>query len=148
MKYILIILALMSSLAAASGGPKEVSLTPELAAKLGFHISVKPEGPAIMFELRGQKESPSGCPASRSGTFLLGKNSEELLVHITELPTSKSEPEAIGYFTDSKHTMGVFIDYLCKGEKVLKSVRYTVQSTSDWLITSKGTGRSKTAPVL
>lgn len=148
MKHFLIVLAFMSSLAAASGGPKEVSLTPDLAAKLGFHIKVKQEGPAIMIELKGPKESPSGCPASRSGTFLLGKNSEELLVHITELPTSKSEPEAVGYFTDSSHTMGVFIDYLCKGTKVLKSVRYTVQSTSGWLITSKGTGRSKAAPVL
>lgn len=73
MKHIFIILAFMSSLAAASGGPKEVSLTPELATNLGFHISVTPEGQAIMVELTGPIESPSGCPASRGGTFLLGK---------------------------------------------------------------------------
>lgn len=135
MRFIGIILIFFSSLAFASGGPKEVTLTPELAKTLGFTIEVKPEGPAIMIEMQGPIESPSGCPATRSGSFLLDSNGEELFVYITELPKSNSMPEAVGYYTNKSHKMGVYIDYLCKGAKVLQSIRYSVPSISNWLIT-------------
>ncbi|WP_299496078.1 hypothetical protein [uncultured Shewanella sp.] len=148
MKNVILTLVFLSPIAVGGGLPKEVSLTPALAEELGFSISVTPEGAATMVELKGPRESPSSCLASRSGTFLLDQDGEELLVHITELPKTNSQPEAVGYYTNSTHTMGVFIDYLCKEPKVLQSIRYTVQSTSEWLITSKGTGRSKAAPVL
>jgi hypothetical protein len=126
---------LFSSFSFASGGSKEVTLTPVLAEKLGFSIKVNPEGPAIMIEMQGPTKSPSGCPAKRSGSFLLDSNGEELFVYIAELPVSNSKPEAIGYYTNKSHEMGVFIDYLCKGTKVLKSIRYSVPSTNTWLIT-------------
>ena len=132
MKHIFLILIFISTLALASAGAKEVSLTPDLAKKLGFLINIKPEGNAIMIELKGPKDSPSGCPASRSGVFLLGENGEELLVHITELEKSNVQPEAVGYYTTSENTMGVFIDYLCTGTKVLQSIRYSVQSIGEW----------------
>ncbi|WP_045859102.1 hypothetical protein [Teredinibacter purpureus] len=135
MKFIGIILILFSSFSLASGGPKEVTLTPALAEDMGFSIKVNSEGPAIMIEMQGPMESPSGCPAKRSGTFLLDSNGEELFVYITELPVSNSKPEAIGYYTNKSHEMGVFIDYLCKGTKVLKSIRYTAPSINTWLIT-------------
>nr|WP_299775762.1 hypothetical protein [uncultured Pseudoteredinibacter sp.] len=135
MRFIGITLIMFSFFSFASGGPKEVTLTPELAETLGFNIQVNPEGLAIMIEMEGPLESPSGCPAKRSGSFLLGSNGEELFVYITELPVSNSKPEAIGYYTNKSHEMGVFIDYLCKGTKVLKSIRYSVPSISKWLIT-------------
>ena len=132
MKHIFLLLIIIPTLTLASGGPKEVTLTPELAKKLGFSINVKPEGSAIMIELKGPKNSPSGCPASRSGVFLLGKSGEELLVHITELVKSNTQPEAVGYYTTSENTMGVFIDYLCTGTTVLQSIRYSVPSIKEW----------------
>lgn len=135
MRFIGILLIVVSSFSFASGGPKEVTLTPELVETLGFNIEVNPEGLVTIIEMQGPLESPSGCPAKRSGSFLLDSNGEELFVYITELPVSSSRPEAIGYFTNKSHEMGVFIDYLCKGTKVLKSTRYSVPSISKWLIT-------------
>ena len=135
MKFIGLLLVFISSFSVASGGPKEVTLSPELAEELGFSIKVNPEGPAIMIKMQGPVASPSGCPAKRSGSFLLGSNGEELMVYITELPESDSKPEAIGYYTNKSHEMGVFIDYLCNGTKVLKGIRYSVPSINTWLTT-------------
>tara|TARA_R110001592_G_scaffold362167_1_gene675205 strand:+ start:144 stop:563 length:420 start_codon:yes stop_codon:yes gene_type:complete len=135
MKYLLIVLALVSPALMASGTLKEVSLSPELAEKLGFTIIVKPESAVTMIELIGPNESPSGCAAKRSGSYLLGKEGEELFVYITELPQTDVKPQALGYYSNKEHTMGVFIDYLCSGTQTLKSIRYAVPSISNWLIT-------------
>ncbi len=135
MKFIGLILVIFSSVSFASSGPKEVILTPALADDLGFSIKVNLEGPGIMIEMQGPMESPSGCPAKRSGSFLLDSNGEELFLYITELPVSDSKPETIGYYMNKSHEMGVFIDYLCQGTKVLKSIRYFVPSINAWLIT-------------
>lgn len=139
MKYFLILLLLVSPVLMASSGPKEVTLNPELAKKLGFSIIVTPEAGATMVELKGPLKSPSGCPASRSGSFLLSKEGQELFVYITELPKTEVEPQALGYFSNKEHTMGVFIDYLCSGTQALKSIRYSVPSISNWLITKSST---------
>lgn len=135
MKFIGIMLIMFSSFSLASGGPKEVTLTAALAETLGFSIKVSPEGSAVMVEIQGPMESPAGCPVKRSGSFLLDSNGEEIFVYITELPISNSKAEAIGYYTNKSHEMGVFIDYLCQGTKVLKSIRYSVPSINTWLTT-------------
>ncbi|WP_018016423.1 hypothetical protein [Teredinibacter turnerae] len=132
MKNLLLLLIFIPAFSFASGTLKEVSLSPELAEKLGFSINVKPEGGTVMIELKGPKNGPSGCPVSRSGVFLLGKNGEELLVYITELEKADSPPQAVGYYTSSENSMGVFIDYICTGTKVLQSIRYSVQSIKAW----------------
>lgn len=136
MRYLFLLLVFISSASVASSGPKEVPLTPELAEKLGFSVKVTLEGPATMIELKGPHQSPSGCPASRSGSFLLDSSGEELFVYITELPKADLRPEALGYFTNKKHTMGVFIDYLCSDTRTSQGIRYSVPSISNWLITS------------
>lgn len=135
MKYLLIVLALISPSLTASGGPKEVTLSPELAEKLGFTIIVKPESGTTMIELKGPNKSHSGCAAKRSGSYLLGEQGQELFVYITELPQTDTKPQALGYYSNKGHTMGVFIDYLCSGTQTLKSIRYSVPSISNWLIT-------------
>ena len=132
MKNLLLLIIIIPVFSFASGTLKEVSLSPELAEKLGFSINAKPEGGAVMVELKGPKYSPSGCLASRSGVFLLGKNGEELLVYITELEKEDSPPQAVGYYTSSENTMGVFMDYICTGTNVLQSIRYSVQSIKVW----------------
>jgi hypothetical protein len=134
MRILFFVLVFVSTYSHASGGPEEIPLTQELAKSLGFTVAVKAEGSAIIIELKGPIKNSHGCPASRSGSYLLGSAGEELIVHITELPEAMSQPEAIGYYTNKSHTMGVFIDYLCKNESVLNSARYSVPSISNWLI--------------
>ena len=111
-----------------------MTLTPALAETLGFSIQVNPEGSSIMIKIQGPLESPAGCPARRSGSFLLDSNGEELFVYITELTEYDLKPEAIGYYTNQSHEMGVFINYLCEGAKVLASVRYNVPLINTWLM--------------
>ena len=135
MKYLLIVLALVSPALMAGGVLKQVSLSPELAEILGFTIIVKPESGTTMIELKGPNESPSGCAAKRSGSYFLGQEGQELFVYITELPQTDTKPQALGYYSNKDHTMGVFIDYLCSGALALKSIRYSVPSISNWLIT-------------
>lgn len=146
MRYLSLFLAFYTSMSFASGGPTAVDLTPELAENLGFNISVTQEGATTKVKMKGPSNSPSGCPASRSGSFLLDAKKEDLFIYITEL--AHITPESVGYYTNPEHTMGVFIDYLCSGEQVSKSIRYTVPSTSDWLKKSKSIGRNKVAPIL
>jgi hypothetical protein len=129
------ILLLFSAHAVASSGPEIVELTQSSAKELGFTVLVKLEGPSTQLRLKGPIKSIDSCPASRSGTFLLDAKGEELMVHIIELPLSQEQPEALGYYINKSHTMGVFIDYLCSQGGVAKSKRYTVPSISNWLIT-------------
>ncbi|WP_339075292.1 hypothetical protein [Teredinibacter turnerae] len=132
MKNLILLLIFIPAFCFATGTLKEVFLSHVLADKLGFSVNLKPEGSAVVIKLKGPTNSPSGCPASRSGVFLLGKNGEELLVYITELEKANSTPKAVGYYTSSEHTMGVFIDYICTGTKTFQSIRYSVQSINAW----------------
>lgn len=129
------ILLFFSAHAVASSGPEIVELTQSSAEEFGFTVSVTLEGSSTQVRLKGPINSVDSCLASRSGTFLLDAKGEELMVHITELPLSQEQPEALGYYTNKSHTMGVFIDYLCLQSGGSKSKRYTVPSISNWLIT-------------
>ncbi|NIB45209.1 hypothetical protein HBA55_36890 [Pseudomaricurvus alkylphenolicus] len=135
MKNFALSMLFLSAHAVASGGPEIVALTHSSANELGFTVVTKLEGPSTQVQLKGPAKSIDSCPASRSGTFLLDAKGQELMVHITELPPSQEQPEALGYYIDKNHTMGVFIDYLCSQGSVTKSKRYTVPSISNWLIT-------------
>lgn len=130
-------LLLFSTLTMATSLIKTVALTPLSAKALGFTVSAYIEGPSIQVRLKGPIKNVDSCYAARSGTFLLDSNDQELMLHITELPHSQEQPEALGYYINNTHSMGVFLDYICPLNVSRGSKRYTVLSIGDWLITSK-----------
>ncbi|NKI16128.1 hypothetical protein HCU74_01725 [Spongiibacter sp. KMU-166] len=135
MKNFALSMLFLSAHALATGGPEIVELTHSSANELGFTVATKLEGLSTQVQLKGPAKNIDSCPASRSGTFLLDAEGQELMVHITELPPSQEQPEALGYYINKSHTMGVFIDYICSQGSLAKSKRYTVPSISNWLIT-------------
>jgi hypothetical protein len=67
------------------------------------------------------------------------------MLQATPLNKNIGKPEVTGYFTGSANTMAVFIDYFCPEGRALESVRYTVPSIKQWLITNQSS-RPATPP--
>ena len=121
---------LILAVAFASGateGPREVLVTPDSAAKLGFSVlSERDDSGVLIVTVKGPAIDSQGCRPSRSGVTLLNGD-RELLVSITELPESNSGPTQMGYAAHSDQ-MQMFFDYLRCPESV-HPPRYRIQST-------------------
>lgn len=107
----LIFLFLSFSISASPVIPS-VKLDEELAAKLGFELSISSDKYSRMIELKGPASIDNQCKPLATGIFIIDENGEEISAFVTSANIDK--PESIGYIEpDSNHKIVVFIDYKC-----------------------------------
>ena len=108
-------------------------ITPENANVFGVDISSTKDGQVTLVKMVGPIESKEGCPPRRAGSFLLDNEGDVLNMFIVELNNDSSNPQVIGYYTTESQSMGVFIDYICTNGNSNQSLRYEIESISDFI---------------
>jgi hypothetical protein len=133
------LLSVLACSALATGGPRAIQLTPELAAQLGFSVSIteEPEQPGVttaMAEIVAPTSVPGPCFPFRSGSALLNSDGEQLMVFVSEIHDREVAPKVLGAVTLPSHRMAIWFDYRCPGavRDDLYGRRYLIESLRDW----------------
>ncbi|MCK9504746.1 MAG: hypothetical protein M0Q95_11260 [Porticoccaceae bacterium] len=130
-----------SVVAQASPPISEQEITPKNVRELGFFVSIEVTPEATSINLVGPKSLDENCFPARSGSALMDKSGNELMVYQTNLEASDSAPVSLGYFTKMDTTMSVWLDYFCSPGQESKSRRFVIPSVAKYLITSQSTSR-------
>jgi len=128
-----VFVAVMAGQAFASGSLEIMWITPENAEELGFELEIYREGDATEAAFTGPLSLNDGCVPKQSGAALTDASDRTLALHMAYFEPGNTRPTALAAYTNSGHTMSVWIDYFCPSGRELESRRYAIESIADFL---------------